>query len=1767
MKTTLSFLNISFSLTIIVALLISTNARAATGLPDPTIDTDSSRVLSSNSTATFTKLDFIPNIETIGIVVSGANLPRKANLMYRQSSDTIWHSGHPLMRIDDGRLIGSLFELSPATSYDIRVLDGSTEINGSVTTQPDELQFTPLVILHVNDDAPAGGDGSVKAPFRSILEAVNHSTPGTQVLVADGVYHETVTFTTSGSAGNWIQVKAEGNGAILDGSKTLTGNIWKADASRSRVWFTKIGTPTSYLARDQTRFYNYDDLSGLSKGLGHNNVAMAEGWYFERATSTLYVRSLDDPSRHVWQVPYLNDAFDTSGRDWLWIEGFEMRFYGAQYSGCGVCMQNASHVVIRKNKIHNMQLGIFINWIGGENRSNDTRIEFNQIYDPRVNEWPWLAVKGSSMEGTGIVIRGHMGAIVRTNEVHHFFNGIYTGSSGALENSALAFDADIYNNHIHHISDDGLEPEGACINQRFRDNTVDTVYVGVSLAPITQGPTWVLRSLFTNYTGRAIKWDGNSDGIVLIYHNTSWTNAKDINGMDLISPIHNAVMRNNIFQVNGYGFQEVRTGSTGNDWNNDNWYTTRALASGHFKWENVLYNSTAKLCKATGLECNGYEDPPGLTNPSGGDFTLLSTSPNIDRGVIIPGINDAFTGNAPDIGKFESTFVFNTAPKVLSSTRADAAPTDAASVNFTVTFSEPVTGVDTVPPFSDFGLTTSPGVTGASITDVTPVSGATYTVSANTGSGNGSIRLDVVDDDSIIDSEGYPLSGMGAGNGNFNAGEEYTIAKSTPNTFTETIRSNGTNDGWVLESGENSSTGGTLDKYATTINVGDDAKDRQYRGILSFNTSLIPDDAIISSAQVRIKRQGYVGIDPFITHGALLLDINNAFSNNVGLQAGDFSAAVSPGAVQEQVTSQTFSWYMAQVSNTNFRYINKTGTTQFRLQFSKDDNDDLGADYIKLFSGNSTSDNKPQLMVTYSLGLAKVNLSSQPQGIASNRVFSMSENTTAVAPVTATDTNLLTQSPTYSLAGGTDVSLFTISSSTGDLTFVTAPDFEAPADAGLDNIYNVTVQASDGTLTATQDIVVTVTALNDNNPVVISNGNLSIAENTTAVSIVTATDADLPAQTLTYSIAGGVDSTLFSVNSSTGELTFITAPDFEAPADAGLDNLYNVTVQASDGTLTATHDIAITVTALNDNNPVVTSNGVISIAENTTVVTTVTATDADLPAQALTYSISGGADSALFSIKSSTGELTFITAPDFEAPADAGLDNLYNVTVQASDGTLTATHDIAVTVTALNDNNPVVTSNGVISIAENTTVVTTVTATDADLPAQALTYSISGGVDSTLFSIKSSTGELTFVTAPDFEAPADAGLDNLYNVTVQASDGTLTATHDIAVTVTALNDNNPVVTSNGVLSIAENTTVVTTVTATDADLPAQALNYSISGGTDSALFSIKSSTGELTFITAPDFEAPADAGLDNLYNVTVQASDGTLTATHDIAVTVTALNDNNPVVTSNGVISIAENTTAVATITATDADLPAQTLTYSISGGADSALFSIKSSTGELTFITAPDFEVPADAGLDNLYNVTVQTSDGTLTATHDIAVTVTALNDNNPVVTSNGVISIAENTTAVATITATDADLPAQTLTYSISGGVDSALFSIKSSTSELTFITAPDFEVPADADANNVYDVIVQISDGTLKTTQRIIVTVTRADSGSVILPIYDFSTFKVVGYMSCSDVENYGWYTEPCNGESGGCWISKTPLFGQNYAGFQRHDGNQFCRFNLP
>lgn len=214
---------------------------------------------------------------------------------------------------------------------------------------------------------------------------------------------------------------------------------------------------------------------------------------------------------------------------------------------------------------------------------------------------------------------------------------------------------------------------------------------------------------------------------------------------------------------------------------------------------------------------------------------------------------------------------------------------------------------------------------------------------------------------------------------------------------------------------------------------------------------------------------------------------------------------------------------------------------------------------------------------------------------------------------------------------------------------------------------------------------------------------------------------------------------------------------------------------------------------------------------------------------------------------------------------------------------------------------PVITSDGgglnaYITIPENTTAVTTVTATVYS--GSTKTFSISGGVDASKFTINSSTGALTFVSAPDYENPTDAGLNNIYDVQVTVTDSQgATDVQNIAVTITNVNDNPPVITSDGggataTIGVVQGTTAVTTVTATDADY-GDVLTYSITGGANSSLFSINPSSGALTF---------KSAAVDGTYTVIVTVTDGaghTDTQTLTVNVTTTDTTPPSVVITSS----------------------------------------------------------------------------------------------------------------------------------------------------------------------------------------------------------------------------------------------------------------------------
>jgi hypothetical protein len=187
------------------------------------------------------------------------------------------------------------------------------------------------------------------------------------------------------------------------------------------------------------------------------------------------------------------------------------------------------------------------------------------------------------------------------------------------------------------------------------------------------------------------------------------------------------------------------------------------------------------------------------------------------------------------------------------------------------------------------------------------------------------------------------------------------------NSKTEVFNSTGSLDGWILESSENSNKGGKMNNVAATFNLGDASGNKQYRAILHFDTSSLPDDAVITSAILKIKKQGQSGTNPFTILGELQVDMRAISFGTDALALSDFKSAAGKNNVAAFGAIPVSNWYSAILNDDGKVYMNRTGTTQFRLYFTTDDNNNNRNDFLKLYSGNADVANRPQLVIEYYL--------------------------------------------------------------------------------------------------------------------------------------------------------------------------------------------------------------------------------------------------------------------------------------------------------------------------------------------------------------------------------------------------------------------------------------------------------------------------------------------------------------------------------------------------------------------------------------------------------------------------------------------------------------------------------------------------------------------------------------------------------------------------------------------------------------------------------
>jgi hypothetical protein len=409
-----------------------------------------------------------------------------------------------------------------------------------------------------------------------------------------------------------------------------------------------------------------------------------------------------------------------------------------------------------------------------------------------------------------------------------------------------------------------------------------------------------------------------------------------------------------------------------------------------------------------------------------------------------------------------------------------------------------------------------------------------------------------------------------------------------------------------------------------------------------------------------------------------------------------------------------------------------------------------------------------------------------PTGISLDGPSSINENTNTsagftIATLETADPNVCDRF-NFNIQGGADAGVFSISGPALNELEITAGilDFETKSS------YNVIVRVTDiGGSVFDQPIVITVNDLVENTAPVVNNQAFAIAENSangSAVGTVVATDGEGDA--LNFSITAGNTGGAFAINPGTGAITVANnaALNFETTPSFAL------TVQVSDSALTDTATITVNLT--NANEAPVVSNQAFNINENSangSSVGTVVATDPDA-ATALSYSITAGNTGGAFAINANSGAITVANSAvlDFETtPAFA-------LTVQVSDGVLTDTATVTVSLNNVVENTAPVVNNQSFSINENSangSAVGTVVATDGE--GDALNFSITAGNTGGAFAINPGTGAITVASSPalDFETTPSFAL------TVLVSDGVLTDTATITVNLNNLAETipNPVI--------------------------------------------------------------------------------------------------------------------------------------------------------------------------------------------------------------------------------------------------------------------------------------------------------------------------------------------------------------------------------------
>ncbi len=604
--------------------------------------------------------------------ISGdANRNAAVAVSYRKKGETDWTESLPLLRIGGERinenalqyvthhmLAGSVFDLEPGTEYEARLVlsdpdgvDGVAERTVTVRTRPEPMPATGGHVYHVY---PPGYPGEKQEPaFTGLLAAYYTGSSGADYF-------------------NSYPVRVQPGDVIL-----VHGGLYKDNR------------------------YRYGGPLGT----------ISSGTYFLTASGTaakpIVIKAAGD-GEPIFDGDGAYNLFNVMAANYNYFEGLTIRNTELAFWGGYKNLTGSSGITIKNCKFEDVGRGVYSDWSGSKDyyiadntftgkMPADVLMGFTgRTWQPFMEKNPPVLLSEYAVKIYG---SGH---VVAFNRISRFHDGIdvatYGNPDGAPDpiQGRMPVSIDFYGNDVSNMEDNCIEADGGAINIRiFRNRCFNQGHRALSVQPMFGGPVYFIRNIVYHAPeGGAVKFTASAAGIV-VYHNTLLANVKP-----MLLAVSNVHFRNNLIlgksETDESFSVETNTNYSSSDYNG---FRPNEGAAFSFGWSSPPFNvqanfpgemgvlstreqaqletkaretrhfkTLAEYAEATGQDRHSIlvdygifqkVTPPGpnpqaLYDSADFDFRLRPNSVAVDKGVRLPGVNDGFTGAAPDLGALES---------------------------------------------------------------------------------------------------------------------------------------------------------------------------------------------------------------------------------------------------------------------------------------------------------------------------------------------------------------------------------------------------------------------------------------------------------------------------------------------------------------------------------------------------------------------------------------------------------------------------------------------------------------------------------------------------------------------------------------------------------------------------------------------------------------------------------------------------------------------------------------------------------------------------------------------------------------------------------------------------------------------------------------------------------------------------------------------------------------------------------------------------------